>query len=87
MLLERDFDLIVMKVDLVAKEKNDAGFVENLSESSGLFVRFSCAHALARLNELRVSLLLPLPLSLPLILALILGCRVWVEGEREGLGC
>ena len=43
MLVERDFDLIVMKVDLVAKEKNDAGFVENLSESGGS----SDAHALA----------------------------------------
>ena len=74
MLVERDFDLIGMKVDLVAKEKNDASFVENLSESGGLFVRSSDAHALARLNELRVSLLLPLPL----ILALILGFRLWV---------
>ena len=85
MLLERDFDLIGMKVDLVAKEKNDAGFVENLSESGDLFVRSSDAHALASLNELRVSLLLPLPLPLPLplILALILGCRLWVEGERR----
>ena len=70
-----------MKVDLVAKEKNDAGFVENLSQSGGLFVRSSDAHALACLNELRVSLLLSLPL--PLILALILGCRLWVEGERR----
>ena len=52
-----------MKVDLVAKEKNDAGFVENLSESSGLFVRSSDAQALTRLNELRVSLLLPLPVA------------------------
>ena len=82
MLLERDFDLIGMKVELVAKEKNDAGFVENLSESGGLFVRSSNAHALASLNELRVSLLL----LLPLILALILGCWLWVEGEgRFGL--
>ena len=70
-----------MKVDLVAKEKNDASFVENLSESGGLFVRSSDAHALARLNELRVSLLLSLPLPLPL--PLILGCRLWVEGERR----
>ena len=83
MLVERDFDLIEMKVDLVAKEKSDAGFVENLSESDGLFVRSSDAHALARLNELRVSLLLLLPLPLPLILALILGCWLWVEGERR----
>ena len=46
MLVERDFDLIGMKVDLVEKEKNDARFVENLSESSGS----SDAHALARFD-------------------------------------
>ena len=74
-LVERDFDLIRMKVDLVTKEKNDAGFVENLSESGGLFVRSSDTHALAHLNELRVSLLLPLPL--------ILGFWLWVKGERR----
>ncbi|KAF3961589.1 hypothetical protein CMV_013811 [Castanea mollissima] len=48
MLVERDFDL-------VAKEKNDTSFVENLSKSGGHFVRSSDGHALARLNELRVS--------------------------------
>ena len=46
MLVERDFDLIRMKVDLVVKAKNDAGFVENLSESGGS----SDAHALARFH-------------------------------------
>ena len=46
MLVERDFDLIEMKVDLVAKEKNDAGFVENLSESG----ESSDAYALARFH-------------------------------------
>ena len=46
MLVERDFDLIGMKVDLVAKEKNDTGFVKNLSESD----RSSDAHALARFH-------------------------------------
>ncbi|KAK9999470.1 hypothetical protein SO802_019073 [Lithocarpus litseifolius] len=47
MLVERDFDLIGMKVD--------TGFIENLSKSGSLFVRSSDFHALARLNELRVS--------------------------------
>ena len=46
MLVERDFDLIGMKVDLVTKEKNDAGLVENLSESGGS----SDAHALTRFH-------------------------------------
>ena len=44
--VERDFNLIGMKVDLVAKEKNDVGFVENLSESGGS----GDAHALARFH-------------------------------------
>ena len=46
LLVERDFDLIEMKVDLVVKEKNDAGFVENLSECG----RSSDAHALTRFH-------------------------------------
>ena len=46
MLVERDFDLVGMKVDLVVKEKNDAGFVKNLSESGGS----SNAHAFARFH-------------------------------------
>ena len=46
MLVERDFNLIGMKVDLVAKEKNDVGFIEHLSESGGS----SDAYALARFH-------------------------------------
>ena len=46
MLVEKDFNLVGMKVDLVVKEKNDAGFVKNLSESGGS----SNAHALARFH-------------------------------------
>ena len=46
MLVEKDFNLVGMKVDLVVKEKNDAGLVENLSESGGS----SNAHALARFH-------------------------------------
>ena len=46
MLVERDFNLIGMKVDLVTKEKNDASFIKNLSESGGS----SDAHALARFH-------------------------------------